>query len=149
MSCLEWTHCPLSARKKCGLLFGPVECSTKNILTSSLQASKTKSLWSWEWVVFGKSARSSVVESIFSAVGLWLKPRCQPPAHRGFKLPRWSLQLTPSLPRSLTHSLKANTLFRGGIIHYYFDARGLQDYPLCTIDFQHFFFRGLVRKSTI
>jgi len=24
-------------------------------------------------------------------------------------------------------------------IHYYFDVRGLQGYPLCAIDFQHFF----------
>ena len=32
-----------------------------------------------------------------------------------------------------------STLFRGGAnIHYYFDVRGLQGYPLCAIVFWHF-----------
>ena len=42
-----------------------------------------------------------------------------------------------------------NTLFRGvQNIHYYFDVRRLQGYPLCAIVFC-IFWKGLVRKSTI
>ena len=61
----------------------PVECRTTRDLISSLQASKTKSLSTREWVFSRKSAHSSVVEQAFSAVGLWLKPavgRQSPPA---------------------------------------------------------------------
>ena len=52
------------------------------------------------------------------------------------------IQVGKELRKEFNHQIldpwNPNTLFRGGIIHYYFDVRGLQDFPLCTIDFQHF-----------
>jgi hypothetical protein len=82
----------------------------QNILTSSLQASKTKSLCSWEWVVFGKKraqlsgwvdfqcrrplAQASVSAS--SSQGIQAS-KVEPPTH--------------SLPPSLTHSLTQSKYF--------------------------------------